>query len=1732
MSTDGTQTAELDKHMAQDLVKEIAKERGYLGEEQLVRIGEINPELRREVEEALLRKDEMIGSAVLTLARNLYTSNARFVFELLQNADDNDYSTAVSQGQDPYVSFKVHPDKVTIECNENGFTHENLKAICAIGKSSKVGAAGYIGEKDIGFKSVFMAAWKVHIQSNKFSFSFTHRKGDSGLGMVTPVWEETDEATGDSSTRITLLLHTSEDPEEDERRRDTIRLQFQDLQHTILLFLRKLRKVRVSFYDNDDVQTATTVYSLHGSNPTTIRKETSDGVEERQYHVTKHVTENIPRSENRTYSDERDRADSSTEVVLAFPLTDTGTPIVENQDVFAFLPMRPMGFKFLIHTDFVTEASRQGIVVSSLRNRALLKGIADCLVKAIEEFCRHPTLQYQWMCWLPQRDSYPWDSFWSSLLDRIKDRIHQVKVLRTLGSRQLGYMYQLRNLQSWLRDEKGDPLFTDINNEIYLAKEYAKDDLDLLKPYGLQGASPMEVILRIENDLQKPPEASDTSTARATEVHSTGQWRMGLCESQATLLLSFFWTAFGVIEARFRDVRLTIMQESVLPVPDTTSLPTSVSQLKFMYLSEALLKDEEVPKLLKDFQVYDHQRRACRPVKQNVYLPGDDEYGPRQLLSPYNNAPGYDVPFLHDDYLHSPPATPEGFAWNWEEWLELRLRLRRNVRLTGMDKKELTVSPLFRYIEKHRPDRLLGGLQRAWNIENLNATASDQLIDELSKMKVSCKTQSDRYCLFPLMSTYLPLPELESKRSRYAEEEGSFFLNLGEPITSDTYRVKWGFLVDHLGIGHTDYSCFYLHILNAIRFDNDAADISRKSRILDLYEVLHARCREAKNVIGEQASTRDAISGHRLVYIPACDPQPATWVSPDECLWNARKEMQTAYPLAHLYRTVFRRSEEELDIMRQFFKITLGVKDCSWENYLNELRRLNTLGTEDFDWVNDIYKALKTERPSLVDVDAAKIRKAFAEEKLICFKFGNVSRWYTVSECLWSSATKIRGRVALNDLYPNLEDFFVNFLGVQELTLSMAYDELKEMGTRIPCPPIDAVKDTIWALNSLLVTADRLPDEKPILKGAAFPVKYPNGSVKLHSGRTEFSIVDRKALGDIFGARAKTLDFTLDEVRRLQPFLSWLNMGSRYLPASVREISTVASESMNKLQSPDREIKQKADGLYRIAVHYNSPRTQDDNSKLHWILSRAEVHETDGISSELHLSQDGHAIVHVQERSELHIREDSGSLKVYVPRDPKAQGFCYFAALPRRLLEWIMTDPSTLKVNHVGSKALQIVTAVLNAPLVIMTQILEAEGIIDASIPAGRFKDENEERGVIDGPNASQGADVNHGKDALGEAVDESTSLVFVQPEVHKEEAAGHEDVTTHQSARTVSPPRLSDLPVRQRSPATSSSSATGQVIFTPASSTASHSGQNRRKPVHHTPTATANARQGGMVSDGQTSSGTASHPSFVFGSSPAMQSGSAFQFDGPNGATLCSTIEDEEIYLGLINNVITSARQGTIPRRECFGEPGLFSALPEVDEDVQLSQRFRSYGPKERDMRIGALGELYVFELLLGISPALPQFGRDNWQSRMRKFINVHPNYSDMPVWTGQETADIVYFDRGRGLTKHLVGKGQLGPSWLNKKPLYLIEVKSTTGDRRTPFYMSKRQYQKMGEYSRTLALSTATTSPTIYLIARVSNVDNPNIRLDLYFYPSTLRAQGSLVFTPETWSVVPGSVDPGWLG
>jgi hypothetical protein len=73
--------------------------------------------------------------------------------------------------------------------------------------------------------------------------------GDSGVDMVTPIPEDTDEEPPPSHTRITLFLHEYEDDDKRKRERESIRNQFCGLQAPLLLFFWNLRTIRVTFYD-------------------------------------------------------------------------------------------------------------------------------------------------------------------------------------------------------------------------------------------------------------------------------------------------------------------------------------------------------------------------------------------------------------------------------------------------------------------------------------------------------------------------------------------------------------------------------------------------------------------------------------------------------------------------------------------------------------------------------------------------------------------------------------------------------------------------------------------------------------------------------------------------------------------------------------------------------------------------------------------------------------------------------------------------------------------------------------------------------------------------------------------------------------------------------------------------------------------------------------------------------------------------------------------------------------------------------------------------------------------------------------------------------------------------------------------------------------------------------------------------------------------------------------------
>lgn len=281
------------------------------------------------------------------MATNLYSTDTRFVFELIQNAEDNHYTKAKAAKEAPFLSFTIYPERIIVDSNEDGFTEINVKAICSITKSGKVVSSkskeqrqqGYIGEKGVGFKSVFKVASKVHIQSEPFSFCFEYNResaSETGMGMITPFFVEHKEVPDGIRTRMTLNLAPTVDF-------DNLVKQFSDPDHlpdSLLMFLSQINKLTITIHDTVGLTSCTTyLYRYEAENRKGILTKLSlHGLPKvTYYHVTKKRFENLPK--NRARENE-----TSAEVVLAFPIDSNSMPVIEQQHVFAYLPMRQVGF--------------------------------------------------------------------------------------------------------------------------------------------------------------------------------------------------------------------------------------------------------------------------------------------------------------------------------------------------------------------------------------------------------------------------------------------------------------------------------------------------------------------------------------------------------------------------------------------------------------------------------------------------------------------------------------------------------------------------------------------------------------------------------------------------------------------------------------------------------------------------------------------------------------------------------------------------------------------------------------------------------------------------------------------------------------------------------------------------------------------------------------------------------------------------------------------------------------------------------------------------------------------------------------------------------------------------------------------------------------------------------------------------------------------------------------------
>ena len=404
-------------------------------------------------------------------------------------------------------------------------------------------------------------------------------------------------------------------------------------------------------------------------------------------------------------------------------------------------------------------------------------------------------------------------------------------------------------------------------------------------------------------------------------------------------------------------------------------------------------------------------------------------------------------------------------------------------------------------------------------------------------------------------------------------------------------------------------------------------------------------------------------------------------------------------------------------------------------------------------------------------------------------------------------------------------------------------------------------------------------------------------------------------------------------------------------------------------------------------------------------FKHATVYVSDSIGRSLQITQNGRSIEGASSRASFHFEETDGVLRLYIPKDEVEREVCFESDLPRRLCMFLsITDPGAPGV--IGG-------VFRKDNLAVIDRILENAGT-----------------GQVDCDFAALDEELGAPEDELDvETPVEATSYVRLS--------------TTSSGPRPYTPSGWARWGERQ------SGSASAEDVRDMSTSSLSY--QKRQS-------GSANAED---IRDMST-------PSLSY---QERQSGSANAESVRDMSTPSLSYQErqreaqETAYKSILEHIVNVARQRV--HSGVFEIMGVFVRGPMATKPLPqetIRDAFAA-GTRERDFKLGAAGELYMFEYLKGL--VLPGFGLKNWKSAVRDRVKIHADYHDLEKDNDRSAiADIEYLDYSGRLTQFLTQKGHLAQGlWDSERPLYHIEVKTTTSsDWQEPFFMSKYQERHVG--------------------------------------------------------------------
>lgn len=391
--------------------------------------------------------------ALQQLAEEIYSEGIHFVLELVQNAEDNEYA-----GVTPELRFVVSRSHLLVLNNETGFGEASVRAICDVSRSTKVKARGHIGEKGIGFKSVFRVTNEPQIFSNGYQFRLPKHDPDTDLGYVIPFWvENVPPQAVEGMTNIFLPLCPDAQGE---------LAKIGAINPSLLLFLKQLRRVEVV----DEVRGRTTEISRSGSDKR-VELRSANGI--KRWKIVRRTVPVRP-----GLREEKRKDIKETELAIALPLSEeSAADGAHFHPVHAYLPIADYGLRFAFHADFVLAAGREGILTDRPWNQWLRDSLSNLFLATVEECKQDEHLRTSFLAYVPRPED-DIDPFFAPAADAIREDLREMPCVLTESGRWVAPS------ESLIADDAVRAIFSNADAVRLLGKEFVarefRADTDLL----------------------------------------------------------------------------------------------------------------------------------------------------------------------------------------------------------------------------------------------------------------------------------------------------------------------------------------------------------------------------------------------------------------------------------------------------------------------------------------------------------------------------------------------------------------------------------------------------------------------------------------------------------------------------------------------------------------------------------------------------------------------------------------------------------------------------------------------------------------------------------------------------------------------------------------------------------------------------------------------------------------------------------------------------------------------------------------------------------------------------------------------------------------------------------------------------------------------------------------------------------------------------------------------------